>query len=106
MERCRFLNVVYHTCIADDFFFILHTRCQFLAAWSICRNTGAMSMEDDIALANRLADAARDAIRPYYRSGVATERKADASPVTLADRAAEEAMRRILTAEAARDPGI
>ncbi len=65
-----------------------------------------MSLEDDIALASRLADAARDAIRPYYRSGVATERKPDASPVTLADRAAEEAMRRILTAEAARDTVI
>ena len=62
-----------------------------------------MSLDSDIALALRLADAAGGAIRPYFRKHVASERKADASPVTLADRAAEEAMRRILTAEAPRD---
>ncbi len=62
-----------------------------------------MSLADDIALANRLADAAGDAIRPYWRGAIGLESKADSSPVTLADRAAEEAMRRILTAEAGRD---
>ncbi|MBU6268554.1 MAG: inositol monophosphatase family protein [Sphingomonadales bacterium] len=60
-------------------------------------------LDADITLAHRLAEAAREAIRPWYRSGVASERKGDASPVTLADRAAEEAMRRILKAEVARD---
>ncbi|MCW1383074.1 inositol monophosphatase family protein [Novosphingobium sp. KCTC 2891] len=64
-----------------------------------------MKLDDDIALALRLADAAGDAIRPYFRSAVA-ERKGDATPVTLADRAAEEAMRRILTAEKPRDTVI
>ena len=58
-----------------------------------------MKLDADIALAQRLADAAGDAIRPWFRSGVASERKDDASPVTQADRAAEEAMRRILEAE-------
>ncbi len=62
-----------------------------------------MSLTDDIALANRLADAAGEAIRPYWRGAIGLETKGDASPVTLADRAAEEAMRRILTAEAGRD---
>jgi histidinol phosphatase-like enzyme (inositol monophosphatase family) len=62
-----------------------------------------MSLADDIALANRLADAAGAAIRPYFRGEIGLEAKADASPVTLADRAAEEAMRRILAAEAGRD---
>jgi histidinol phosphatase-like enzyme (inositol monophosphatase family) len=57
-----------------------------------------MKLDDDIALAQRLADAAGAAIRPYFRS-VAAERKGDATPVTLADRAAEEAMRAILDAE-------
>ena len=56
-----------------------------------------MSLTDDIALANRLADAAGAAIRPYWRGAIGLESKGDASPVTLADRAAEEAMRRILT---------
>lgn len=62
-----------------------------------------MNLDADIALALRLADAAADAVRPYFRTGVETERKGDATPVTLADRAAEEAMRRIIKAEAPRD---
>jgi histidinol phosphatase-like enzyme (inositol monophosphatase family) len=65
-----------------------------------------MSLDDDLALASRLADAAREAIRPFYRTGVETERKPDQSPVTLADRAAEQVMRRILTAEVPRDTVI
>lgn len=62
-----------------------------------------MRLDHDIALAHRLADAAGAAIRPHFRSGLASERKGDATPVTLADREAEEAMRRILTAEQPRD---
>ena len=62
-----------------------------------------MKLDAEIALAHRLADAARAAIVPYYRSESGRERKADLSPVTLADRAAEEAMRRILKAECGRD---
>ncbi|HMO69301.1 MAG TPA: UvrD-helicase domain-containing protein, partial [Novosphingobium sp.] len=50
-----------------------------------------------------LADAAGVAIRPYFRTALDTQRKGDATPVTVADRAAEEAMRRLLKAEAPRD---
>ena len=57
----------------------------------------------DLDLANRLADAAGAAIRPFFRADFASESKADASPVTEADRAAETAMRRLLDAEAPRD---
>lgn len=57
----------------------------------------------DIALAGRLADAAGEAIRPFFRAGFNHETKADASPVTEADRAAESAIRRILDAECPRD---
>lgn len=57
----------------------------------------------DLALAQRLADAAGEAIRPFYRAAFNSEAKADASPVTEADRAAEAAMRRLLDAEAPRD---
>ena len=53
---------------------------------------------DDLALAHALADAAGDAIRPYFRGRLAVEAKADASPVTAADRAAEVAMRTLLAA--------
>ena len=59
--------------------------------------------QSDLDLAHRLADAAGEAIRPYYRGELGTEIKADHSPVTLADRAAEAAMRRILDAEAPGD---
>jgi histidinol phosphatase-like enzyme (inositol monophosphatase family) len=62
-----------------------------------------MSLDADIALALRLADAAGEAIRPWFRSGVESERKGDATPVTQADRAGEEAMRRILKAEVPQD---
>jgi inositol-phosphate phosphatase / L-galactose 1-phosphate phosphatase / histidinol-phosphatase len=57
----------------------------------------------DIALANRLADAAGDAIRPFFRSSFSHEAKSDASPVTEADRAAEAAIRSILDAECPHD---
>ncbi|GAM03967.1 MULTISPECIES: histidinol-phosphatase [Novosphingobium] len=63
-----------------------------------------MTIEQDLALALRLADAAGEAIRPYFRAAnLDTEKKGDASPVTVADRAAEEAMREILRAEAPED---
>jgi inositol-phosphate phosphatase / L-galactose 1-phosphate phosphatase / histidinol-phosphatase len=58
-----------------------------------------MVSSTDIALFHALADAAGAAIRPYYRADFGLESKADASPVTLADRAAEAAIRSILTAE-------
>ncbi|MBV8468180.1 MAG: histidinol phosphate phosphatase, partial [Burkholderiales bacterium] len=58
-----------------------------------------------LPIAHRLADAARAAILPHYRSRLAIDDKADASPVTLADRGAEQAMRALL-AELAPEHGI
>ena len=57
----------------------------------------------DIALALRLADVAGEAIRPYFRRDHGLEIKADRSPVTLADREAEAAMRRLIEAERSGD---
>ena len=57
----------------------------------------------DIALINRLADAAGNAIRPFFRSAFAHEAKADASPVTEADRAGEAGIRAILDTECPHD---
>ena len=57
----------------------------------------------DIALASRLAEVSGDAIRPYFRAEHGVELKEDRSPVTLADRAAEAAMRRLLDAERSGD---
>ena len=56
-------------------------------------------IESDLLLAARLADAAGAAIRPFFRKPFAMEAKADLSPVTEADRAAEAAMRAILATE-------
>jgi histidinol phosphatase-like enzyme (inositol monophosphatase family) len=58
-----------------------------------------------IQLAHDLADAAGAIIRPYYRSSLHTDQKADLSPVTAADRTAEQAMRALLSARAP-DHGI
>ena len=57
----------------------------------------------DIDLAQRLADTAGAAIRPYFRREHGVETKPDHSPVTLADRAAEAAMRRLIEAERSGD---
>ena len=57
----------------------------------------------DVDLALAMADAAAAAIRPFFRAAYTLEDKADASPVTDADRAAEAAMRRIIEAEYPRD---
>jgi inositol-phosphate phosphatase / L-galactose 1-phosphate phosphatase / histidinol-phosphatase len=51
-----------------------------------------------LALALRLADAAGEVIRPYFRSPLAVSDKADLTPVTAADRAAEETMRGLIEA--------
>jgi inositol-phosphate phosphatase/L-galactose 1-phosphate phosphatase/histidinol-phosphatase len=51
-----------------------------------------------LALAAELADAAGAAIRPYFRTALTVDDKADLSPVTIADRAAEAAMRRLIGA--------
>jgi len=50
-----------------------------------------------VALANSLADAARPIAARYFRTGVTIDDKSDASPVTIADREAETAMRALLT---------
>src|ERR1044072_6659636 len=59
-----------------------------------------MAVSDtDIELAHRLADAAWAALRPRFRATLGIGAKADLSPVTLADREAEEAIRRLIVAE-------
>ena len=60
---------------------------------------------DDIRLAHALADAAGAAIRPWFRQPFDIETKSDASPVTVADRAAEAAIRKLL-AEHRPDDGV
>ena len=53
-------------------------------------------IERFLSLAIDLADAAGRAIRPYFRQPIAVDDKPDLSPVTIADRAAEAAMRELI----------
>ncbi len=51
-----------------------------------------------VEFAHQMADAAGDVIRRYWRTAVPVDRKSDASPVTLADREVESAMRKLIEA--------
>jgi len=53
-------------------------------------------LDQSLELALRLADAAGEAIRPYFRQPLTIDDKADLTPVTAADRAAEQAMRSLI----------
>jgi inositol-phosphate phosphatase / L-galactose 1-phosphate phosphatase / histidinol-phosphatase len=52
-----------------------------------------IALDAFLALALELADAAGDVIRPYFRGPLTVDDKADLTPVTIADRSAEQAMR-------------
>ncbi len=53
-------------------------------------------LDEFASLAMRLADAAGEVIRPYFRQPLAVDDKPDLTPVTIADRAAEQAMRSLI----------
>ena len=56
--------------------------------------------EEFVALANRLADAAGAVVLRHFRMPFAVDAKPDATPVTIADREAERAMRLLLAMHA------
>ena len=56
-------------------------------------------MEEFKKFCNELANESGKIIRKYFRSGVNIETKADASPVTIADKSAEEKMREMIMKE-------
>jgi histidinol phosphatase-like enzyme (inositol monophosphatase family) len=62
-------------------------------------NTAVASadMERLIAAAEAAADVAGAVVRPFFRSGLGADLKSDRSPVTIADRTAEQAMRAVLS---------
>ena len=64
-----------------------------------------MSLDHDIAFAHRLADAAGEVIRPYFRKriDVIDKGKAVFDPVTAADKGAEQAIRALIKAERPND---
>lgn len=54
--------------------------------------------EEYLALANRLADASGAVIRRYFRTAIPVDQKPDQTPVTIADREAEAAIRELIEA--------
>src|SRR3954465_5145339 len=62
-------------------------------------------MDRLVAAAHAAADVAGAVVRPFFRAGVAADLKSDRSPVTIADRSAEQVMRAVL-AERFPDHGI
>lgn len=56
----------------------------------------SLNLSVALAAAREAAEAAGEVIRHYWRRGVAVELKSDATPVTVADREAELAIRKVL----------
>lgn len=65
----------------------------------------AHELDGLIAAAEAAADVAGAVIRPFFRARLAADLKSDHSPVTIADRSAEQAMRAVL-AERFPDHGV
>lgn len=60
-------------------------------------DSDCVTVDDDlVAFAERLADAARSVALQYFRTDLAIEDKDDDSPVTQADKGAEQAMRALI----------
>lgn len=53
-------------------------------------------MQEFVDFTKQLAQASGDIINSYFRTGVTVESKADDSPVTIADKKAEEVMRKMI----------
>jgi myo-inositol-1(or 4)-monophosphatase len=60
-------------------------------------NVSPADLDRFIAGAEAAADVAGAVVRPFFRTGLGADNKADRSPVTIADRTAEQAMRAVLT---------
>jgi inositol-phosphate phosphatase/L-galactose 1-phosphate phosphatase/histidinol-phosphatase len=56
----------------------------------------AIDLDAFLTVALELADAAGDVIRPYFRKALVVDDKADLTPVTIADRSAEQVMRGLI----------
>ncbi|WP_406230127.1 hypothetical protein [Nocardia sp. NBC_01009] len=57
-----------------------------------------MTVVDDLALVQQLADAADTMSMRYFTAGnISPQTKPDGSPVTVADRAVEQAIRRLFS---------
>src|SRR6185437_10801085 len=66
---------------------------------AIARNSCSSELQEFLTIARRAAVLAGEVIMPLYESDLTVELKADRTPVTVADRGAEEAIRRFLETE-------
>ena len=71
-------------------------RLEVRAKRAIKGHREAALIDPFIAAAHMAADVAGAVIRPYFRAGLVSDLKSDASPVTIADRSAELALRGVL----------
>ncbi|KAH9319899.1 hypothetical protein KI387_021668, partial [Taxus chinensis] len=62
-----------------------------------CVEVSNSRIDEFVEVGNKIADAAGHLIRQYFRKHVDILDKEDSSPVTIADRAAEEAMRSVIS---------
>jgi histidinol-phosphatase len=62
----------------------------------ICRRRNRMAYLEELALAERMAAEAAKSILAYFQTSLQVETKADQSPVTIADRKAEELLRGLM----------
>jgi inositol-phosphate phosphatase / L-galactose 1-phosphate phosphatase / histidinol-phosphatase len=70
------------------------------AAATTTMASSSIVSEDHVALAHDLVEAAARVTTAYFRTGILADTKSDDSPVTAADRHAEQAMRALLTERA------
>jgi inositol-phosphate phosphatase / L-galactose 1-phosphate phosphatase / histidinol-phosphatase len=63
---------------------------------AVTTSTSSPLPTEYVALAHQLADAAATVTSRYFRTPVSIDVKSDASPVTIADREAEAAMRHVI----------
>src|SRR3546814_1492221 len=81
--------------ICSFFFFKQKTAYEMrISDWS----SDVCSSDEFAAFAAALADAAGPIIRGHFRTGLTVDTKADASPVTAADRAVEKRLREMIEA--------
>jgi histidinol phosphatase-like enzyme (inositol monophosphatase family) len=73
-------------------------KCPKMQQSPVASASASPSAPDLLATARALAAAARPIARRYFRQRLTVERKADSSPVTVADRSIEAELRRLLAA--------
>ena len=89
LKRVEFVNI---SKVGDLF----HYEYAFLGKSLFKKNYYGNSMQEFKKFCSLLAEESGNIIRGYFRSDINIETKADESPVTIADKKAEEKMRELI----------